>query len=71
MTQPLDIKELEKQKSLPVAWNGSMCDDCGIIAVYTASKNGFDLNFCGHHLRKHAAKLVQDGFTIVPETYNF
>lgn len=69
MTRSIDIKNLEQQSSLPVAWNGSMCDDCGILAVYTASKDNFELNFCGHHLRKHADKLVTDGFSISPDSY--
>lgn len=69
MSQPLTTQDLEKAPSLPTEWNGSMCDDCGIIAVYTVSKNNFELNFCGHHVRKHADKLLTDGFTISPEHY--
>jgi hypothetical protein len=69
VSQPITTKDFEKIQTLPVAWNGSMCDDCGVIAVYTATKDSFELNFCGHHLRKHAEKLTSDGFKINPDFY--
>jgi hypothetical protein len=69
MTQSLTSQDIAKVETLPLAWNGSMCDECGIIAIYTASKENAELNFCGHHLRKHADKLVSEGFSITPEAY--
>lgn len=62
---------IKEDNTLPVLWNGSMCDDCGVIAVYAASKNGFELNFCGHHVRQHADNLKEQGFIITPEQYAF
>lgn len=58
-------------QEMPVAWNGAMCDDCGVIAVYSASKDNFELNFCGHHVRQHAEQLTGQGFSITPENYSF
>lgn len=64
-----DFKNVTEE--IPVRWNGSMCDDCGVIAVFTATKEDFELNFCGHHVRKHAEVLTGQGFNIAPENYNF
>lgn len=57
--------------TVAVKWNGAMCDDCGVIAVFSAVKEDFELNFCGHHVRKHAEILNGQGFNITPENYSF
>jgi hypothetical protein len=71
MEKTITPEELTKVNSLPVQWNGGFCDHCRVMAVYSASKDGMELNFCGHHVRKHAAKLVKQGFTIQPDNYLF
>lgn len=58
-------------EEMPVRWNGAMCDDCGVIAVFSAVKEEFELNFCGHHVRQHADILTGQGFAIIPENYAF
>lgn len=62
---------IKEDTELPVSWNGAMCDDCGVVAVYSATKDGFELNFCGHHVRQHAESLKNQGFTITPDRYQF
>lgn len=57
--------------STSVAWNGSMCDDCGVMAGYSATKDSLELNFCGHHVRVHAETLTSQGFSITPDNYSF
>jgi tRNA(Ile2) C34 agmatinyltransferase TiaS len=46
-----------------------LCDSCGTKASYKANKNGFHLNFCGHHVRKNSASLIDRGFSISPDDY--
>jgi hypothetical protein len=45
------------------------CDKCGesVKATHTATKNGFVLYFCGHHIRDLSENLKKDGFGIAPE----
>lgn len=57
------------QQETATAWNGSFCDECGIIAVFKATLGSYELNFCGHHVRKNATNLTDKGFTIEPENY--
>ena len=73
MDKPLLTTE-DFHKTAPtvsVAWNGAMCDDCGVMAGFTATKETFELNFCGHHVREHAETLTTQGFDIKPENYMF
>jgi hypothetical protein len=56
-------------KETATEWNGSFCDECGVIAVFKATLSSYELNFCGHHVRKNAENLTQKGFSIEPENY--
>lgn len=48
-----------------------VCDSCGMKAGYEATKKDLRLVFCGHHVRKNAASLIDRGFVIRPDTYQF
>ena len=38
------------------------CDRCGAAALVTVTlTSGGELHFCGHHARRHAAKLLEIG----------
>lgn len=45
------------------------CDSCSSPASYQAVKTDLRLIFCGHHVRKNSATLLDRGFSIYPETY--
>lgn len=59
----------ENKTETETMWNGSFCDECGVIAVFKAESDGLELNFCGHHVRKNAEALITKGFKITPENY--
>ena len=67
--------ELEVQPELTKTEPGvkQICDGCGgtVPASYQAVKNDYVLNFCGHHIRKYADKLINDGFAITPEDISY
>lgn len=46
------------------------CIQCGVQAHYTATKGGTVIHFCGSHTRKHAETLKNQGYDIVPDSYN-
>lgn len=66
------IEEYEKQE-IAVTEVNPICDSCGgtVSASYQAVKDNQSLNFCGHHIRRHAEKLKDDGFKIVPDDFSF
>jgi len=37
------------------------CDRCGAAALVRVTLRTGELHFCGHHARKHAARLVEIG----------
>lgn len=43
------------------------CDRCGAQAHAKAEKGDSELLFCGHHMRLHHAKLLDDGFTVIDD----
>lgn len=65
LEEPVEIKEEVIVKQI--------CDGCGgtVPASYEATKDNYTLNFCGHHIRKLAENLKNDGFTITPEDFSF
>jgi len=56
----------------PEAIAGKTCDSCGeaVSAKYDVSKGEQHLYFCGHHVRRFADKLIEQGFAIYPERYD-
>ena len=63
--EPIVIIPENKQKQI--------CDGCGgtVPAFYEASKDSYVLHFCGHHIRKYAEQLKNDGFEITPEDISY
>lgn len=59
----------QETQQVETMWNGNFCDECGAIAVFTAKQLNYELNFCGHHVRKNADSLKTAGFTIEPDNY--
>ncbi|HLU58058.1 MAG TPA: hypothetical protein VKZ81_21570 [Pseudonocardia sp.] len=53
----------ERRPVVPAPLNRSeRCDRCGAAAlVQVTLQTGGELNFCGHHARKHAARLLEIG----------
>ena len=70
--QTIEQEKPQEQAAIPVE-NNAICDSCGgtVPASYHAQKNNYSLNFCGHHIRRHAEQLLADGFTITPEDFSF
>ena len=46
-----------------------MCDSCDSPAAYEARKGNLRLVFCGHHIRKNSASLLDRGFKVKPDNY--
>jgi len=67
-TQTTEMPET-KTDTTETMWNGAFCDECGAMAVFKAKQVNYELNFCGHHVRKNAEALLKAGFTIEPENY--
>jgi len=65
------LGDVKPQKVTATKEITGVCDSCGTRASYEAIKNGTKLSFCGHHTRKNAASLLERGFVIFPENYEF
>ena len=45
------------------------CDRCGFQAYVIAQKGKLELNFCGHHGRRHTPALVGGGWSVLDFTH--
>lgn len=70
MTAILDEKKTEVLSSEDIK---EFCDGCGgtVHASYMAEKESDKLFFCGHHIRRYAENLKNQGFKISPENINY
>lgn len=41
------------------------CDSCGGAAVFRVGRDEAELDFCGHHWRKHSPSMSIRGWTVV------
>lgn len=46
------------------------CDSCGVAALWRFTRNGRDLMFCGHHVRKQQDSLVTSGWAVERAPYD-
>lgn len=66
-------KATEVVESQLVAPTDQTCDKCGstVRAAYVAGKGETMLYFCGHHIRRFADNLKEQGFMIAPEDISY
>lgn len=61
MSTTTPANERDRAVPAPLA-RPERCDRCGAAALVVVSlTTGGELHFCGHHTRKHAARLLEIG----------
>jgi hypothetical protein len=69
----LENKEAVDASTVIDVPSNQTCDKCGstVRAFYAAGKGDVVLYFCGHHIRRFADNLKEQGFSISPEDISY
>lgn len=69
----LENEEAKVEASTISVPTDQTCDKCGstVRAFYAAGKGDIVLYFCGHHIRRFADNLKEQGFSISPEDISY